>query len=83
MGDKKPEYVRCPECNSSIPTYPFCKLCDANLQALINKYPSVFQETVFDKLNPKLEMILREVTKLNNTLDAFKIRGFKLKSTKI
>lgn len=66
--------------NKPIPEY--CKGCPMILKALINKNPEIFQETVFDRLNPKLEEIKLEIEFLKDALKDFKIRGLKLRSTR-
>ena len=69
-----------------------CKICkkereivaceECAIHSLINNYPEVFQENVFDKLNPMLKDIKLEIEFLKNALKDFKIRGFKLKGVK-
>ena len=80
---KIPEYIKCPNCEEAIEMRKICSVCGAQVAALKNLHPEIFHETVFDKLNSKIEEILREVNNLKSALKDFKIRGLKLKSTRI
>jgi hypothetical protein len=77
-----PQIIRCPNCGESIETNRICSLCNARNKAMINLYPEIFQESVFDKLNPKLDEILQEIENLKIQLRDFRIKGLRLKLTK-
>ena len=74
-----PEHIKCPNCSNLIETTRICSLCNAKNQALINLYPEIFQETVFDRLNPKLDEIIFELNSMKKSLKDLKIKGLKLK----
>ncbi len=78
-----PQIIICPHCKEIIKAEILCNKCDAKIQALTNNYPEIFQETVFDKLYPKLDEILLEINNLKDTFRNLSIRGLKLKTTKI
>jgi hypothetical protein len=58
--------MNCKNCGYEITETDLCRTCNNRVQALINTHPQIFQEDVFDKINPKSQKYYEKTLKKNS-----------------